>query len=326
MTTLALLVSSLMVAQVGGQPTRAELESRWRSEYPMAVAELTRIAENFQAKGSIMFRFMSGEIMTTNSLTVAAVADKKVVVKDKRTSEAPKQPRKPYQSDVSCKTKEYSFVLNKADPSLPYLIQYYGESPDSRFENIFSIYANASTTYGERTFLDRVNHPSFSVKSVESLHRSDGEVVRIEFSLNEKDYEEAGSVILDPAKHWAILDVDVHMKGKELGKFHYTSKTKYRDLGGTVFFPNHVEYFGKTDDPDHYEHRVLDLDDIRLENVSPEIFRLTGYGLPDIPLKPLKSASFFSYQNPVLWVSLFLAAVSFGLLWITRNRKAATSI
>ena len=325
MTTLALLLSSFMAVQVGGQFTPTELESRWRSEYPAAVAELSRIAENFQAKGTVIFHFISGEIMTTNALTVAAVDGKKVVVKDKRVSEPPKKPKKPYPSDVSCKTKGYSFVLNKADPSLPYLIAYYGEAPEPHFDEDFSIYANASMTFRQQPFLDRVNHPSFAVKSIESLQRLGAEVVRIEYSWSKGDFSETGFVVLDPAKHWAILNAEGIVKWKESGSIEYTSKVKYRDMGKNVFFPDHVEYFGKTEIPDHFEHRILALDEIRLDNISPEIFRLTGYGLPDIPLKPLKSASFFSYKNPVLWISLVLAAVSFGLLYITRNRKTIAS-
>ena len=57
-------------------------------------------------------------------------------------------------------------------------------------------------------------------------------------------------------------------------------------------------------------------------NVPDDMFRLTAYGLPDVPLRPSRRASVFTFRNPVFWLALAAAGASFALLWYMRSRRA----
>jgi hypothetical protein len=83
-----------------------------------------------------------------------------------------------------------------------------------------------------------------------------------------------------------------------------------------------MEFFGRTPKAEVYEHAIVEFKDIWLGPPPDEMFRLTGYGLPDIPLRPMPQASIFTYSNPLFWLTLAASLISFALLWILRRREA----
>jgi hypothetical protein len=80
--------------------------------------------------------------------------------------------------------------------------------------------------------------------------------------------------------------------------------------------------------PDLYIHGKLSLSRLTFDNVPHELFKLSHYGLPDIPLRPVTQSSTFSYRNPLMWGSLIVAVVSFTLLRVMRAKadKSSTSV
>ncbi len=83
-----------------------------------------------------------------------------------------------------------------------------------------------------------------------------------------------------------------------------------------------MESFNKTSTPNVYEHYILDLDQITLGNPPDAIFRLSAYGLPEVPLRPSPRASVFTIRNPILWLAFGSTVFCFALLWFLRSRNA----
>ncbi len=338
---LVVVGSSLLLATLfasGGvrAGTTEDLEARWRREYPRAAAGLERIAQSFFAKGSFTFRTVHGKTLTTNELTVASSGDRKLFVRERRTIESPKIPKRPETSRVLCRTPDYVFTLTKESPADPYVLADYSakfENEDADFNFDYNMYARCSTVYLAGTLLERMQNPSFVVKAAESLHEGGNEVVRIDYTYDETERSESGAVYLYPKRSWAIGKVDVIDQSKILNPrtkepnpaYHYQSEVVYQGVGDGVFFPKRMEFFGRTPRPDAYEHALLELTQITVGKVPPGIFQLTGYGLPDIPLKAVRESSAFSFRNPLFWGALITAILSFALLRVMRAKAGESS-
>jgi hypothetical protein len=328
MISVALISASLCA--LGATAELAEgLESKWRREYPTAAAELDEISRHFIAEGRFTFRFFSGQILTTNELTVASSGDKKLYIRDRTTTESPKLTTRPYKSIVRCRTPDRAFVLNKQSPADPYVIVSLSEKFESEeitFYDSYDMYARCATVYMQKSLLARMQAPSFVAKKVTSVAAESGELVRIDYDIEEEHAWQSGSVQLDPKLNWAIRKAEVSSKHKtESDSYEFTCKVNYEKVGDGLFFPNRMEFFGRTPKPGIYEHALLELSRIKAGDPPDQIFKLSAFGLPDIPLRPAPVSSAFSFHSPLFWGALITAVVSFTLLRATRSRKVKTS-
>jgi hypothetical protein len=134
--------------------------------------------------------------------------------------------------------------------------------------------------------------------------------------------EERGSVWLDPAKGWTIREVDIiREKDGDENQLRFTSKLRYKS--DNFYIPCHLEYIATYIKSGKNESLSVDIDRISLDAPDDKIFTLAGYGLPDIPLTPqVVPKPFFTFSNPILWICLFLALLSFI---ISRKMKSKRS-
>ncbi|MFI5457734.1 MAG: hypothetical protein ACHRXM_20015 [Isosphaerales bacterium] len=323
------LLLAILSAQGGARAgTTEDLEAKWRREYPRAAAELESATQNFLAKGAVTWRIGSGETLTTNELTVASSGDKKLIVRDGRTLESAKFQKRPYESDVRCQTPDYGFVLRKQTRTDPYIIVSYADKLESdavQFSLIYDVYARISTMYMQKTLLQRMQSPSFVVKEVKTSREGGSEVVRIDYTYNGEKAAESGAVYLDPNRNWAIRKVDITKSANGVAPVKFESVVDYQETRDSVFFPKRMDFIARTPRPDVYEHVHLELSQITVGDVVPaETFKLTAYGLPDIPLKPVRESSTFSFRNPLFWGALITAVISFALLRVLRPRTVKT--
>jgi len=325
-----ILLLAILSAHDGAQAgTTEDLEARWRREYPRAAAELETATQSFLAKGVVTWRVGHGETVTTNELTVASSGDKKLVAREGRTLESAKLPKEVYESDVRCQTPDYGFVLRKQSPTDPYIIVSYAEKSESDaadFFLIYDVYARISTMYMQKTLLQRMQSPSFVVKEVKSSREGASEVVRIDYTYDGEKATESGAVYLDPNRNWAIRKVDITKSAKGPVPVDFKSVVDYEQIRAGVFFVKRMDFFARTPRPDVYEHVHLELSQITVGDVPSKIFKLTAYGLPDIPLKPVRESSTFSFRNPLFWGAFITAVVSFTLLMVMRARTGKTSM
>jgi len=324
-----ILLLEIFSAQGGAQARpAADLEARWRREYPIAAEKLEGIARSFLAKGAFNRRAFFGETVIAHELTVASAGDKRLYVGDRRTLESPKVPRHPHGSVVRCETPQDVFELTKESHADPYVLVYYSSKfpDDVRFNYDYDMCSRCSTVYMQQTLLSRMQSASFVVSAAESVQAGGSEVVRINYDYDSGHHTESGAVYLDPSRDWAIRKVDVISKSEGIPHYEFKSEVDYEKVGDGVFFPKRMEFFGKTQHADVYTHARLDLNQITVGDPPAEVFKLTAYGLPDIPLRPVPVSSVFSFRNPLFWGSLATAVVCFVLLRVTRSRKGKTSV
>lgn len=323
-----LLVASLVSWDNPSGETGAEIEARWRREYPRAVAVLERNLQDYHAKGRYTYRWLSGQTVTTGRLAVASSGASRLIAREQRTTESSTAPKRPYKSDVRSMTPEYEFKLIKEFESSPYIISSYHEKSakeDINFKVDYDLLALGATTYMNDTLLNRMQSPTFVVKAAENLRLDGDDVVRIDYTYQGEYASHSGAVYLDPGRGWVIRKVEVDTKSKAFPRYDFRSRVDYEGVGGNVFLPKRLEFVSKTDRPDVYDSAVVEFDQITAGNVPTEIFKLTAYGLPDVPLRAVSPPSIFSWRNPLVWGSLAMAVISFIVLRVLRPRTGNDS-
>lgn len=321
-----ILLASLLLA-AGEKPVKSTegLEARWRGEYPRAAEEWEAVARDFVAKGRFSYRWNNGSTTITPKLTVASSGKKRLFVKEDNRTQIPGSPDRLLGSVVYVQTPDLQFDLKKAPSSKHYIISDYQrneEDSESQFNYWYKKFARNATVYWGISFLDRMRDPSFALHSIEAVKRDAGDLVRIVYAYEGKYSFESGAVELDPDKNWAIRLVDIDTKGKKDGfPSHLKIEVGYRKIDGKRFFPTRMESFDRTAKPEIFSHATLELDQVTLGGVSDDLFRMSTYGVPDMPLTPEARASVFTFRNPIFWLALLTAVASFTLLWVLRSRR-----
>jgi hypothetical protein len=327
-----LLCGGLLLGDGSRGGAMEDIEAKWRREYPLAAPELEQVARSVFAKGSYVDRPMHGETVAINDLTVASLGKKRLIVFDGRQIVDP-PPKKTRPTVVRCQTDDYVFSLVRRQPDGPYFVTNYSKGEDDPgFEMDFCICARSATVYFGASLLERMQRASFVLKAAALVQDGGAELVRIDYVQDGDTRSESGAVYIDPRLGWAIRKVDITIQEKELtpkGKaklpMAFTSDVEYQEVGNNAHFPRRVESFLRTARPDVYQHARVELSQIRASDVPEDIFRLTAYGLPELPLRPIRATPAFSFRNPLFWVALAGMVVSLAVLWRTRHKSDRSS-
>ena len=323
-----LFASALTLAVVGYGPvgTSKDLEARWRNEYPAAAKTWSAVMANFVAEGRFSYHANDRSITTIDALTVAALSGQRLYIRDQvKEREANRETTK-VEPGVSCRTPEVKFGLRKLEPSDRYLLVYHDKNDEDR-ESTFSYwyqkYVTNATNYYGRSFLERMLDPTFSLTAIEAAQRDGAELVRIHYTYENKYVFETGHVDLEPGKNWGIRSVDMTTKNKgKWGPSIYKQEVTYREVAPGRYFPCHMESNEPNPtEPEIFERAIVDFDKVELGAAIPEMFRLSAYGLPDLPLRPQPRMSIFTLRNPVLWFALASTVVCLVGLWLLRSRR-----
>ncbi len=213
----------------------ADLEARWRSEYPRAAERWGQVVRGFVAKGRISKRWFAGHSTETKDLTVASSGDKRLYIRARQTTTSPKNKDGIEPSEIRCQTPDFQFALKGVDRSDKYLLvehAEYKEDNDSMFNFYFDLFAKNATTYLMIDLQQRMKDPSFVLKSIGTIQKGNDDLARIEYAYEGKYAFEDGSVDLDLAKDWAIRRVDVSVRSKERPSSFTTQR-----LSGNLDFP-----------------------------------------------------------------------------------------
>lgn len=332
-TLFASLCLVVVFPRVGGAADDAE--ARWRREYPRAAETLEAAASQFRAVGSARHRWLDGMIYQVEDLVVGRSGDRTVYSYDGITQQerAGKKDRKP--GLVACITDEYKFYLRKSADDSPYLVERYGSelgNEDLVTDNM-TRYARSATRYMGQTLSQRMRPPAFRLLAAEEVDSEDGSAdrwVRLRYQFEGEFRSEDGSIWLEPARSWAIRRVDLESTSQEDESDRVDRKfvVNYPNDEAVRLIPNHVDDLVQTSNPNVYQQFQMTLTEIEPGPPLDSMFRLSGYGLPDVPLRPVPARRVFSWRNPLLWGSLAVAIVAFlALRWLRRgeNRDVVAS-
>jgi hypothetical protein len=181
--------------------------------------------------------------------------------------------------------------------------------------------------------------PAFVLNSIERTTEGQTEVIRIDYRWESEYGSESGSVDLEPARKWAIRRTDVLVTEKPTAPapeakdpprtpnppLREQTEVEYRDMPGGKPFPVRTVRSVRLQDPTKLQEERFEAVRVTLGDPPAEWFKLSGYGLPDLPLHPSPRSSAFSLRSPWLWGSLVTALVSFGLLRLLRRKRVTAS-
>ena len=200
------------------------------------------------------------------------------------------------------------------------------------FDLDFDVFSRASTCYMGMSLINRMKDPSFVVEKAEIAREGRDELVRVDYKLDDALSREAGAVYLDPGLNWAIRKLDYTNQPKKLTRrmklpppSRITSDIEYRKIGNDTFYPCKISNYVRTSGTQNYQSDLIVYDEIKIENVPDQIFRMTYYGLPDLPLKSAQKATSSSLRNPLIWGPLIMIIVSLAVLRMTRSKDQRTS-
>ena len=304
-----ILVSNTQAAGDGS------VEARWRREYPPAAERLEHAIQTFAAAGRSSTHFKSGVTRKTESLTIAASGGRRVIRSESRSEQKTGAAGfTPDGSMVGCETPEYVFTLSRPYKSTTYTIDEYGPNPGNPESSLDFRIGRSAIAYLGFTLLSRIQDPTFELQSADEVSLDGRSLIRIMYKGKVGRSEESGTVHLDPSLGWVIRAADVRFHDANGDELNLQEHADYATTDPAPFLPSRFEWTLKTPNPDRFERRIVEFDDIRAGEPPDELFRLSGYGLPDIPLSPQPGRSFYTWNNPLFWASLSAALVSFVLL------------
>lgn len=297
------------------------LEERWRQEYPAAVSRITD-SQRFEAKGSLSFQYFNGRQTRSSAFRVAALGEKRLIVQERRVIEE-NGTKKTGPDLVSCFRPESFFELKRADSSGAYLIAVHSTrvpKDEEVFNFEYCSVAQGATHYLGRSLLNRMQSPTFKLKAITSENVDGVDYVRIEYSQEDEACTESGSVTLEPGRAWAIHNVDITITTKSNLTSSVRTSMRYAKESIAPILPRHAEHVIVAMASGKIQRVVVDYSEMRSEGISDELFRLSAFGIPDVPLRATRPETIFSLRNPWFWGSLATTMISLFLLLFLRRR------
>jgi hypothetical protein len=300
----------------------AELSARFQREYPEAARRLEAADKNFSAYGRCEFKLLNGKVYVTNKLVVSALDSRRLIIRDDRSV---KGIANSYMSEVFCSTPTYAFSLARNSPKSPYIISNYDANirPDRDVERFYRDYILGASMFLGNRLIDRLRLRTFKVAGIKRVQGGSDSLIELKYACSE--LFETGTLALDPSSDWVLRSVDVFVdkeKDEHFSRLNYKSNLRY-DGSNDVRIPSHTDYVIVLAKNQKTQSNVVDFDEIRVNNTSESVFRLSAYGLPDVPLNSARTyGSFFTVFNPLFWISVAGMAISFVGLRMLRNRES----
>jgi hypothetical protein len=170
------------------------------------------------------------------------------------------------------------------------------------------------------------SQPGFKVNSVSPSTRDGRKLVMLDFSSSvskREDYQiRRGRVLLDPARHWAVLDYELQVQldapATSAGRIEYAD-----DVAGMPIPRSYVQDFKATIPGEGLYHRRRTCElHLTRGGVSDSEFRLSAYGLKE-------PATHTSRETPIWILPIVLGmgclAVSLILRYLAHGGRSATS-
>jgi hypothetical protein len=201
-------------------------------------------------------------------------------------------------SQVACATSHYAFELHKTRRNHPYQLNYFTRTPDRVARtrlilgNDVDVYLCAGSFMYHNPFEAIINKPSFTVVKLERLAANPSGTdnrVTLDFKLTNAPWSiSGGHIVFAPQLNWAVLEYRYRCDYSDTDYSIFTGRNSFSSpRKNTILFPMSCEleavHHHSGMQPIREQH-TAQLTDFSLGTVDDAAFRLSHYGLSDIPL------------------------------------------
>jgi hypothetical protein len=278
--------------------------------------------------------FAHGDEEIYNDLTVARDRDRVVIAFEGAIGKRKEWPAmRPIKNQVDFRSPDLHFQLVKRARESSFVIARYGNKysgSDYFFEGKSFLMTKPyiNTGFGDPT--ERMETTEFELKGMRREPMGEESLVRLEYknrAPNGQEFE--GWVDFDPDHNWVVRRCSQRQTANPANPAHLSTfelKVDYRLVDSTHYLPVRIERNIGAVESRTLQRDLVEYDEIIVGPPDESLFRLSGYGLPDVPLRPLTVASGPSLLgNGWFWGSLVAGALSLAALVFSRSRRGAAS-
>ena len=243
----------------------------------------------------------------------------------------PKTKQPTNRSRVICRGPRYSFLLEKEDKDLPFVVKSLTSrsQPESHgifihLDNFIFRVCGAPYNFSCGILPELVRDDAFVVKEMKEMRDGDANLVSVEYEYNKPEgRSHRGTIRLDPALDWAIVSTDIQARDAQ-GRIHenttYTSTSVYERYGDRIA----LRMFSQKSSHDHKPLEVHDyeLGGVSFEPLAEAAFTLKAFGVPEIPVYEGQGTSLFSPKNWPFWACLTLTILAFLALRLMARKRS----
>ena len=307
--------AALPAESEGTNPPEISL-SRFRTGMTAAIPKLSKVLKNIechatQEEYTELEEVISDQTRSTARFCFLGKSGLSVHRFQKRTLRG-----RPISANIYCSTSDYYFHLHQLTPNGTYLVREYGADQESIDRGEFAVgvfasfFVRAAFELRDLPIATLLEDPKCTLVMSSEPQRPDAVKVEFQFSDDEFWYD-SGWFVVDPSLGWSVRKYEI--RDREPGK------TRIGIVRGNVecdllpksgiAFPKMVEIATTSEDGDssgdvHVE--IAHMNSIEQGKLTPEDFKLSAFGLPDVPPPSLDSPP----SRRWIW----LIAINLGLL------------
>jgi hypothetical protein len=177
--------------------------------------------------------------------------------------------------------------------------------------------------------IERMKSPDFQVVGFRSEQLDDETLVRMEYTSQwPGGLAFSGWADFDPSRNWVLRRFSSRqtINPKDPSDLRVSEmKVDYREVDPSHYLPTRIERTLHALKTDRRQRHLIEYDEIIVGPPDESLFRLSGYGLPDVPLRPVTASGPSLLGNGWFWGSLVAGGLSLAALVFSRSRRASAS-
>ena len=245
---------------------------------------------------------------------------------------------KPPAESVNCLNPDKFFRLTRQPGTKQYLIEYVlpttkdnqeSAGAETYFKSRLSPVLDSPYSLFDQPFDAIVSHPTFRFISAAEVVEAGRKLIAVVFSCNgEAGLKiELGKVWFDPELDWAIRRYETNFKkyfmgydAVKRGTIDYNVRSQEIALD-RFYFEIRIDAPGAPSGPTQTHEFVVER--FSIGPLPPERFELPAFGLPDVPVGPVRANNWLSLRGWLFWGAIMAAVLAFVGLRLLRPRRAA---
>ncbi|QDT30647.1 DUF1573 domain-containing protein [Gimesia panareensis] len=297
---IAILTGAVDAAEPQQPAPRSISEREFRAAYTVAMKKFKAAYQNIQCKARCRYALDDPNDLTRKTRYDFAAhllmkGDSAVTIQN-YAKETPRGGTD--NSQVACATSHYVFELHKTRRNHLYQLNYFTRTPDRVARtrlilgNDVDVYLCAGSFMYHNPFEEIMNKPSFTVVKLERMAANPpgtDDRVALDFKLTNDPWSiSGGHIVFAPQLNWAVLEYRYRCDYSDTNYSIYTGRNTFSSPRKNAI---PVPVSCELEAVHHHsgmqpirERHTAQLTDFSLGTVDDAVFRLSHYGLSDVPL------------------------------------------